>query len=599
VVTAVNAGGESAESAQVGATPLPPAPAAPALSLLSSSLKQLNFSWSAPAGATYYQLQQDPNGTGAFAQVGADIAAPTVTAALSIAVHRLNWAQARYRVRACNLGGCGDSAPVAIAPAMLAAIGYAKASNTGADDVFGYPVALSGDGNTLAVGAHLEDSAATGIGGNQADNTAAFSGAVYVFTRSGTTWSQQAYVKASNTGAFDQFGVRVALSGDGNTLAVSANFEDSAATGVTTGSPNNTITGDAAANSGAVYVFTRSGTTWSQQAYVKASNTGAGDGFGFAVALSGDGNTLAVGAHFEDSAATGINGDQTDNTATDSGAVYLFTRGGTTWSQQAYVKASNTGATDNFGWAVALSGDGNTLAVGARAEDSAATGIGGDQASNAASNSGAAYVFTRSGTTWSQQAYVKASNTGAGDEFGIAVALSGDGNTLAVGAIFEDSAATGIGGNQADNTATDSGAAYVFTRGAAWSQQAYVKASNTDAGDVFGDAAALSGDGNTLAVGARFEDSPATGIGGNQANNTATDSGAVYVFTRGGAAWSQQAYVKASNTGAADQFGWAVALSGDGNTLAVGAFSEDSPATGIGGDQADNSAQQAGAVYLY
>jgi hypothetical protein len=537
VVTAVNAGGESAESAQVGATPLPPAPGAPALSLLTSGLKQLNFSWGAPAGATYYQLQQDPDGTGAFAQVGADIAAPTVTAAVSIAVHRLNWAQARYRVRACNAGGCGDSAPVGIASAMLAAIGYAKASNTGANDQLGYfAVALSGDGNTLAVGAYFEDSAATGVTTGSPNNTAtgdaaADSGAVYVFTRSGAAWSQQAYVKASNTGAADQFGRAVALSGDGNTLAVGADFEDSAATGIGGNQADNTAT-----NSGAAYVFTRSGAAWSQQAYVKASNTGTNDDFGVAVALSGDGNTLAVAAHVEDSAATGIGGDQNSNAAADSGAVYLFTRGGTAWSQQAYVKASNTGAGDTFGHAVTLSGDGNTLAVGANTEDSAATGVTTGSPNNtttgdAAGDSGAAYVFTRSGATWSQQAYVKASNTGAGDLFGYAVALSGDGNMLAVGAVNEDSAATGIGGNQADNSASNSAAAYVFTRGGTtWTQQAYVKASNTGAADEFGFAVALSGDGNMLAVGARLEDSAATGIGGNQADNSSVDSGAVYLY---------------------------------------------------------------------
>jgi hypothetical protein len=498
---------------------------------------------------------------------------------------------------------------VAIAPAMLAAIGYAKASNTGANDNFGVAVALSGDGNTLAVGAFLEDSATTGVTTGSPNNTttgdaAADSGAVYVFTRSGTTWSQQAYVKASNTGAGDRFGRAVALSSDGNTLAVGADFEDSAATGI-----NNTSPGQAdntAADSGAVYVFTRSGTTWSQQAYVKASNTGAGDSFGIAVVLSGDGNTLAVGANGEDSVATGIGGNQADDSAGNSGAVYVFIRGGTTWSQQAYVKASNTGAGDSFGFAVALSGDGNTLAVGAILEDSAATGVTTGSPDNtttgdAAADSGAAYVFTRGGAAWSQQAYVKASNTGASDSFGVALALSGDGNTLAVGAEFEDSATTGIGSNQADNTATDSGAAYVFNRDVygVWSQQAYVKASNTGAGDRFGRVVALSGDGNNLAVGAWSEDSAATGIGGNQADNTATDSGAAYLFTRGGATWSQQAYVKASNTGAADQFGLPVALSGDGNMLAVGATSEDSAATGIGGNQADNSSVDSGAVYLY
>jgi hypothetical protein len=484
---------------------------------------------------------------------------------------------------------------VAIAPAMLAAIGYAKASNTGAGDEFGFAVALSGDGNTLAVAARDEDSAATGVGGNQADDTAADSGTVYVFTRSGTTWSQQAYVKASNTGAGDEFGYAVALSSDGNTLAVGARFEDSAATGIGGDQADNT-----AGNSGAAYVFTRGGTTWSQQAYVKASNTGASDEFGIAVALSGDGNTLAVGAYLEDSAATGIGGNQADNSSGDSGAAYVFTRSGSTWSQQAYVKASNTGAGDRFGLDVALSSDGNTLAVGADLEDSAATGIGGNQADNTAGNSGAAYVFTRGGTTWSQQAYVKASNTGAGDRFGVAVALSSDGNTLAVGALEEDSAATGIGGDQTSNAATESGAAYVFTRsGTAWSQQAYVKASNTGAGDLFGEAVALSGDGNTLAVAALQEDSAATGIGGDQASNAVLDPGAAYVFTRAGAAWSQQAYVKASNTGASDQFGFAVALSNDGNTLAVGAWLEDSAATGIGGNQADNSFLNSGAVYLY
>jgi hypothetical protein len=408
-------------------------------------------------------------------------------------------------------------------------------------------------------------------------------------------WSQQAYVKASNTGAGDQFGFAVALSSDGNTLVVGAPFEDSAATGIGGNQASN-----AAGNSGAVYAFTRSGATWSQQAYLKASNTGANDSFGRAVALSGDGNTLAVGAQQEDSAATGIGGNQASNAAGNSGAAYVFTRSGAAWSQQAYVKASNTGANDLFGIAVALSGDGNTLAVGATQEDSAATGIGGNQASNAAGNSGAVYAFTRSGAAWSQQAYLKASNTGAGDRFGGKVALSNDGNTLAVGAQAEDSAATGINGNQASNTATDSGAVYVFTRSdAVWSQQAYLKASNTGAGDLFGIAMALSGDGNLLAVGGPQEDSAATGIGGNQADNSALNSGAAYVFTRAGATWSQQAYVKASNTGANDLFGFAVALSGDGNTLAVRAHLEDSAATGIGGDQTSNAALDSGAAYLY
>src|SRR6266700_4107707 len=347
------------------------------------------------------------------------------------------------------------------------------------------------------------------------------------------------------------------------------------------------------------------------QAYVKASNTGAADEFGFAVALSSDGNTLVVGAPGEASAATGIIGaDQTDNAADSAGAVYIFIRSiAGTWSQQAYIKASNPEAGDQFGISVALSSDGNTLAVGATGEDSALPGVTAGNVSevtagNTAPGAGAVYVFTRSGTTWTQQAYVKASNTGADDQFGISVALNSDGSTLAVGATGEDSALPGVttglvSEGTAGNAAPGAGAVYVFTRdvvSSTWSQQAYVKASNTGAADNFGSSVALSGDGSTLAVGAIGE---ASAVGVTPTDNTAPSAGAVYVFTRSGTTWPQQAYVKASTIGAGDQFGFSVALSGDGNTLAVGAIGEASAATGIGGNQTDNTAPDAGAVYVY
>jgi hypothetical protein len=391
---------------------------------------------------------------------------------------------------------------------------YLKASNTEALDRFGAAVAISGD--TIVVGAPLEDSNATGINGNQANNTASSSGAAYVFTRSGANWSQQAYLKASNTGASDRFGAAVAISGD--TIVIGASSEASNATGVNGDQANNL-----AGSSGAAYVFTRSAGIWTQQAYLKASNTGAGDEFGTSVAISGD--TIVVGALFEESNATGVNGDQANNLATRSGAAYVFTRSGANWSQQAYLKASNTGTSDEFGWSVAVSGD--TIVVGALLEDSNATGINGDQANNAASSSGAAYVFTRNAGIWSQQAYLKASNTDAGDQFGTSVAISGD--TIVVGALFEDSNATGIDGDQVNNLTSNSGAAYVFTRSAGiWGQQAYLKASNTEAADQFGTSISISGD--SIVVGALFEDSNATGVNGDQANNLTSNSGAAYAF---------------------------------------------------------------------
>ncbi|MGI9302910.1 MAG: FG-GAP repeat protein, partial [Gammaproteobacteria bacterium] len=317
--------------------------------------------------------------------------------------------------------------------------------------------------------------------------------------------------------------------------------------------------------------------------------------------------TLAVGVVGQDSNAIGINGDQLDDSAPNSGAVYVFTRTGNAWGQQAYIKASNTGERDSFGGAVSISGDGSTLAVGAREEDSNATGINGNQLDNAAKDSGAVYVFSRVGATWRQQAYIKASNTdGAvaaeqlGDLFGETVSLSADGNALAVAAFREDSSATGINGDQLDNTATEAGAVYVFSRlGGIWSQQAYLKASNTDANDQFGYRISLAGDGNTLAVAAVGEDGSAIGIGGNQTDNSAPFAGAVYVFGHVVGTWSQKAYIKARNTEAGDYFGWGVSLTADGSTLAVGAFYEDSSATGINGDQLDNTAVLAGAAYLY
>ena len=470
--------------------------------------------------------------------------------------------------------------------ASFAQVAYTKASNTDAGDFFGFTVALSGD--TLAVGAPFEDSNTTGIGGDQADNSVSFSGAVYVFKRDNTgTWSQEAYIKASNTGAGDRFGLSVALSGD--TLAVGAELEDSNATGI-----NGNQADNSAGSSGAVYVFKRDSTgTWSQEAYIKASNTDSDDQFGSSVALVGD--TLVVGAFGEDSNTTGIDGDQADNSVSFSGAVYVFERDSTgTWSQGAYIKASNTEFNDRFGVSVALTSD--TLAVGATGEGSNATGINGDQTDNSAPVSGAVYVFRRDSTgAWSQEAYIKASNTDTGDFFGSSMALISD--TLAVGANSEDSNAMGIDGNQANNSVELSGAVYVFKRDSTgtWNQDAYIKASNTEFNDRFGRSVALSGD--TLAVGAELEDSNATGIDGNQAN-LASQSGAVYVFRRDSTGtWSQDAYIKASNTDAGDALGRSVALTSD--TLAVGAGNEDSIATGLDGDQADNTASASGAVYVF
>ena len=453
---------------------------------------------------------------------------------------------------------------------------YLKPSNTGGNDNFGYSVAVSGD--TVVIGAVYEDSSGSGINSSP-DEGLSNSGAAYVYTRSSGIWSQQAFLKASNPGVDDFFGVSVAISGD--TIVV-GNFEDSASDGV------NSVPDELAPNAGAAYVFTRSGVTWSQQAFLKASNSEAEDYFGSSIAIFGD--TLVIGARWEDSNAVGVNDNQVNNLALESGAVYVFSRSGVTWSQQAYLKASNTRAGDNFGYAIAISGE--TVVVGAVNEDSSTTGVN-SSPNETAANAGAAYVFTRSGASWSQQAYLKASNTGAGDNFGSSVTISGD--ILAVGAAYEDSSSTGVNSNP-DEAAPSAGAAYVFTRsGASWSQQAYLKASNTGINDSFGSAVAISGE--TVAVSTYREDSSTTGVNSTP-NEAAPGAGAAYLFTRRGVIWSQQAYLKSSHTGMGDNFGYSLAISG--STVICGAILDDSITTGINTVPNDaGTAADSGAAYIF
>jgi FG-GAP repeat protein len=545
---------------------------------IEGGVKQLLFSWKTVPGVTHYRLFEDADGASGFTQLGGDLTGNSF--AKEISVHRYDWARARYRLDACGADGCKASPVVSTAGVSAQAVGYFKPTNCSNGYEFGRSLALSAAGDTLAVGAFGESSSATGINGFQHDASVHGSGAVYVFDHIGVgSWAEQAYVKASNTGAGDQFGAAVALSADGDTLAVGAFSEASSTTGV-----DGNQADDSMPQAGAVYVFTRSGGAWTQQAYLKASNTSVGAAFGFAVSLSADGDTLAVGAVNEAS----------------SGAVYVFVRTGTIWAQQAFLKASNPDVNDQFGGAVSLSGDGSTLAVGAMLESSSATGVGGTQADNSMPQAGAVYVFSRTASTWAQQAYVKASNTGAGDLFGEAVVLSATGDLLVVGAPSEASSATAVNGDQADNSAPFAGAAYVFARsGSAWAQQAYLKPSNMGTRDRFGWSLALDREAETLAVGAADEFSGAGGIDTGQGDNSAPGAGAVYLFTRAGGQWAQQHYVKASNPGQFDHFGTAVALSSDAGTIAVGARDEPSAAQGVDGNQADNSAPSAGAVYLY
>ena len=428
---------------------------------------------------------------------------------------------------------------------------YFKASNTDAGDDFGRSVALSDDGTTLAVGAELEDSdgITTPIQSNNSDSAA---GAVYVFTSVGG-WQQQAYVKASVPAADDWFGFSVALSSDGNTLAVGAPYYG-------------------ASDNGAVYVYTRSGSTWTFKQQI--TGTAANDGLGWAVALSNDGTVLAAGAPFESTSAS------------SSGELYVYTTSDS-WGSIATtdsIKSSGAASEANaqLGISVALNGSGTVLAGGANQISSAGPGFTKVFLPTGGSNNWA------TNTSYTEKTITAAvSNTD--DQFGVSVALNTAGDMLAVGAWQEDSNTIS---DTSNNGATDSGAAYVFVTSDSWATapaETYVKATSPVTNDNFGTSVSLSGSGNTLIVGA-------------PAPAPATKTGTVYRIVNngtwaGGIASEKTITPPSGDNG--DQFGFSVSSSASADKVAIGDKGEDSVATGVNGDKTDNSKADSGAAYVY
>ena len=382
-------------------------------------------------------------------------------------------------------------------------------------------------------------------------------------------WVQQQKLNATDKNALDEFGTSVAIAGD--YAIVGADNEGG----------NN--------NSGAAYIFVRSGTSWSQQAKLTSDDLAQGDYFAYSVDISGDYAVVSTR-------------QKNDN----SGAVYIFVRSGTSWSQQAKLTASDGDARMSyFGQSVSISGD--YVIVGAT-DHQAASQSGGQE--------GAAYIFVRSGTSWSKQAKLTASDKAQDDKFGESVSIDGD---YAI-----------IGARQNDDAGNGSGSAYIFVRsGTSWSQQAKLTASDAAAGDAFGDAVSIDGDyaivsapenddagsnsgsayifvrsGTSWSQQVKLTASDATSydyfgfgnvsisgdnalVGSFGSNDAGNDSGSAYVFTRNGTSWSQKSKLTASDAAAGDRFGEAVAI--DGDYFIVGAQSDD----------AANGGNGMGSAYIY
>ncbi len=393
-----------------------------------------------------------------------------------------------------------------VAPAAFAQLQKLTTNDGAASDAFGYKVALSG--NTAVIGSPLADV-----------NGKADQGVVYVCVYNNGVWTAQAKLLAPDGNANSQFGYAVAF--DGDTVVVGARGTDPS-------------------NKGAAYVFVRSGASWAPQAKLTSADGGSGDRFGESVGISG--NTLIIGAPLHDNFAPFDR---------NKGGAYIFTRSGVTWTEQAKLTASNPQDFDFFGSKVAVEGD---------------TAIIGAPQSNGDVRIGSAYVFTRNGTNWSQQAKLAADDGAKGNNFGVSLSLSGD------------TAVVGASSSTVNGTAFQ-GATYVFTRtGANWSQQAKLTASDGANSWFFGFSALLKND--TLAVGA-----PGALMNGK------LSQGAVYLFSRTGNSWSQQTKLLAPDGNANDQFGSSIAL--DGSFLIAG-----TPQKTVNLFN-DVDTQQHGAIYIF
>jgi hypothetical protein len=546
--------------------------------------REFQFDWDPVEGANQYRLTQTAGRYPLLPlpQQQAIYPPEQVFARFMVPLHLFDWDNSRFTLEAQVAGEwvlIGERETDDVITERLIDR-YAEVdpfvAQVGSQLAYGWSVALSENSETLAIGALGETSVPVDQRVCPEDEpdcdpddlfvVARNSGAVYAYA---PLDADAKLLKAPNTDSEDLFGRDVALSDDGTTLVVSALTEDSDLTGIFPVFDSLTDNEDAS-NSGAAYVFIRAGEEWVLQAYIKAPNAAEDDLFGWDIALSGDGSILAISALFEDASGA----DPQDNSLSNSGAVFVYTRADNIWTQQAYLKASNADENDAFGTALAINQDGNYLAVSALGE----AGSSGQPDDNGRPASGAVYLFARdSANAWSQVAYLKASNAESGDLFGQSLSFDASASLLVVGAPREDKLIAGVVPVNSGSESLNTGAAYLFARSGAgvnstWNQKSfYFKPSNASQNQQFGQAVALSSSGNTLAVGAWGERSVAVGIGGNQDGENVQGAGATYVFSRipDSDSWEQTNYVKASDQLSNLFFGSKLALADDGRLMGV------------------------------
>ncbi len=382
------------------------------------------------------------------------------------------------------------------------------------DDNFGRAVAISADGNTIVVGAIFND--------DNADN----SGSAFIYKWDGINWNKTQLL-ASDGEANNYFGNSVSVSADGTRVIIGAHFDS-----------------EVASRAGAAYVYRWDGIDWSNESKITALDGAAFDYFGYSVSISATGERVVIGSY------------QDDDKGNQSGSAYIFTLNEEVWEQTVKISASDGAVNQFFGESVSISGNGNSIIIGAKYD------------TEHGNLSGAAYIYKWDGIDWNESK-LAATDIAAGDNFGISVSISYNGDIAL------------IGSHQDDNNGIDSGSAYIFNlRETIWEQTAILVATDGAAGDNFGKAVSISDDGNSAIIGAPLDD------------DEGDDSGSAFIFTLTDNSWNQTSKLLATESGILDgdindYFGESVAISYDGNSVTVGSYLDD--------DEDENS----GSIYLY
>jgi hypothetical protein len=383
--------------------------------------------------------------------------------------------------------------------------GILVASDKAAGDQFGYSVSINSDGSRVVIGAVYADPGGTTSAGK-----------AYIFARSGNSWSEEAILVASDKAVDEYFGYSVSINSDGSRVVIGAAYAD----------PGGTT------SAGKAYIFARSGNSWSQEAILVASDKADSDQFGYSVSINSDGSRVVIGAAFADPGGTA-----------DAGKAYIFARSGNSWSEEAILVASYKATSDYFGWSVSINSDGSRVVIGAAYADPG--GI---------TSAGKAYIFARSGNSWSEEAILVASDKANSDYFGYSVSINSDGSRVVIGAAYADPGAT-----------TSAGKAYIFARsGNSWSEEAILVASDKAVDDYFGYSVSINSDGSRVVIGARLADPGGT-----------ANAGKAYIFARSGNSWSEEAILVASDKAVDDYFGYSVSINSDGSRVVIGAHYAD------------------------